>query len=454
MSGSKRLRMQDKKVDIDNLYAMKLASLWQAMKSEHLSLWMLCMYFFFEYVRPQTLYPVLDILPYAQIFLIASIATAFMDKSSSWAPNIENKLLLLFVVIVILSGIFAFRPSASIDYWVVLGGWVMIYFLIVSVVNTEQRLILFMLAYCLFNFKMSQHGAVSWAMRGFSFASYGLIGAPGWFRNSGEYAIQMLIYGPIAIAFVISLKDYWGRYKKWIFYACGATGYMAVIGASSRGAQIGLVVVGVWLLLKQKHGFRGLIFIIILATTLYHLMPDEQMQRFQEMGEDQNSLQRLAYWKYGLTEVIPNFPVLGVGYHNWLSYVRFAVPEGLGPYQVVEECHNIYIQATSELGFTGLIGFLLLIIYAFVNNARTRAMTKDLENRLLFNLSYAFDAGLIGYLVAGSFVTVLYYPFFWVQIAMIVMLNNVARRKCIEAGLIETGRRRRRGTNNKFQAQA
>ncbi|MDA3870158.1 MAG: hypothetical protein PF589_09505, partial [Gammaproteobacteria bacterium] len=48
------------------------------------------------------------------------------------------------------------------------------------------------------------------------------------------------------------------------------------------------------------------------------------------------------------------------------------------------------------------------------------------ENKLLFNLTYALDAGLIGYLVAGSFVTVLYYPFFWIQIAMIVMLNNVA----------------------------
>ncbi|MDX2441152.1 MAG: hypothetical protein QNK40_11460, partial [Desulfobacterales bacterium] len=36
------------------------------------------------------------------------------------------------------------------------------------------------------------------------------------------------------------------------------------------------------------------------------------------------------------------------------------------------------------------------------------------------------DMGLVGYLAAGFFVTVLYYPFFWVQIAMIVALHNVS----------------------------
>ena len=46
-------------IGISDLYAMKFASLWQALKQEHLSLWMLCFYFLFEYVRPQSLYPVI-----------------------------------------------------------------------------------------------------------------------------------------------------------------------------------------------------------------------------------------------------------------------------------------------------------------------------------------------------------------------------------------------------------
>ena len=424
----RRKKQGNESIAITDLYTLKLKVLWQALRQEHISLWLLCFYFFFEYVRPQTLYPVLDVLPWAQLFLISSVISAIADPEVKWISNIENKLFLLFIVVVVLSGFFAFKPSVSLKYWDVMGGWLIVYFLVITVVNTEKRLLLFLLAYCLFNLKMAQHGAIGWAERGFSFASYGLIGSPGWFRNSGEYAIQMLIFGPLAVAIVISLKGYWGRYKKIFFYAAAATGYMAVIGASSRGAQIGLAVVGVWFLLRHKNGLKGLLVMTVIAVVIYYLLPDQQLVRFHEMGNDNTSLQRLAYWKFALSSVIPEFPVLGVGYHNWLSYLSFMKPVGIGPLHKNQECHNIYIQAASELGYTGLISFILLIIFAFVNNVKTRIIAKDINNKLLFNLTIGLDAGLIGYLVAGSFVTVLYYPFFWVQIAMIVVVNNLTKK--------------------------
>jgi O-antigen ligase len=442
-------------IEISDLYALKFGKLWQALKQEHLSLWMLCIYFLFEYIRPQSLYPVIDILPWAQIFLFATIATAILDPTVRWVGNIENRLLIVFSLVVIISGIFAFRPAASLEYASLMATWIIVYFLTICIVNTEKRLILFLLAYCLFNFKMSQHGAVSWAQRGFSFASFGLVGSPGFFRNSGEYAIQMLIYGPLAISIILSFRDYMGRYKKWIFYLFAATGYMAVIGASSRGAQIALAVIAVWFLVKQKNGFKGLVVVVALAALLYYFLPEEQIQRFNEMGDDETSLQRLAYWKYGLESVIPKYPVLGVGYHNWLSYVYYMVPEGMGPYQIVEESHNIYIQAASELGFVGLFVFILLIIFAFVNNARTRKLAKLIDKPLLFNVSYGLEAGMIGFLVAGNFVTVLYYPFFWIQITMIVMVNSVANRiyrQRLESSP-DTKRNRRRAKANAIMAQ-
>jgi len=432
MNSVKKLN-KNQPIDITDLYTLKLGVFWRAFKSEHLSLWMLCIYFFFEYVRPQSLYPVLDILPWGQLFLIATIVTGVLDPAARRMSNIQNKLLILFAFVLILSSIFAFKPSASIDYWEVMGGWIIIYFLLTSIVNTEKRLLLFLLIYCLFNLKMSQHGAIAWAQRGFSFASFGLIGSPGWFRNSGEYAIQMLIYGSLAISIVISLRDHWGKYKKLFFYLAAATGYMAVIGSSSRGAQIGLAAIGIWFLLKQKSGFKGLLILIAIASVLYNFLPEEQMLRFKEMGDDKDSLQRLAYWQYGLLNVIPKNLMLGVGYHNWLPYVYFLKPEGLGPSQMIEEPHNIYIQIASELGLTGLFVFLLLILFAFINNARTRSITRDFEDKLLFNLSHGLDAGLVGFLVSGSFVTVGYYPFFWIQISMIIALNHVARRKQAES---------------------
>ncbi|VAW80325.1 hypothetical protein MNBD_GAMMA12-2379, partial [hydrothermal vent metagenome] len=157
-------------------------------------------------------------------------------------------------------------------------------------------------------------------------------------------------------------------------------------------------------------------------------LPEEQLDRFNEMGEDNSSLQRFAYWVAGV-EAIKEHPLLGIGYHNWMPYMTYMYPDGLGPGKTIQVSHNIYIETTSELGVTGLLMFLLLIIYAFINNARTRKMATELKNKLFFNLSYGLDAGLIGYLVAGTFVTVTYYPFFWIQIAMIVMLNSVTKKQ-------------------------
>ena len=91
--------------------------------------------------------------------------------------------------------------------------------------------------------------------------------------------------------------------------------------------------------------------------------------------------------------------------------------------------HNIYIQVAAESGVLGFLGFLLLVIYAFVINARTRKLALQLKHKLYYFMTYGFSMGLVGYLVAGTFVTVFYYPFFWVQIALIVALHNITKNK-------------------------
>jgi len=414
------------KISLESLYSMDIKSIYRAYFQEHLSLWCLCIYFFFEYVRPQTLYKVIDILPWAQLFMGLAIITAIVDKSVSWKKHPLNNLFILMALIIFLSGALSFYPEASWDYRNVMLGWLIVYFLTTSIVNTEKRLFLFILAYCLFNLKMSQHGAISWMSRGFSFTSFGLIGSPGWFRNSGEYAIQMLIFGSLVIAFAVGLRSYWGKYKKIILYIIAATGYMTVMGASSRGAQIAMAVMAFWLALKHKNGLKGVIILSAISYLVYLIIPDEQIQRFTEIGDDASSLQRLAYWEAGI-ELIKQHPVLGIGYSNWMLHVSELYPGGLGPYEVVQVPHSIYVESGSELGLLGLFCFLIMVFYAFKTNYNTRKNTRYMENRFIYTITYGLDAGLIGYLIAGAFVTVFYYPFFWIQIAMIVAVNHVSK---------------------------
>ena len=232
-------------IDIGDFYAIRIKSLWRGLKQEPLSFWFLIAYFFFEYVRPQQIYPAIDIIPWSQITLLATAIYVYSDRSVRWVSNIENKLFILFCFIIVLSSIFAFKPSASWAYWKTMFNWFLVYFLVILIVNSEKRMFLFTLFYLLFSFKMAQHGFISWASRGFSFTSWGLIGAGGWFQNSGEFAVQMLIFSTLSAAFVMALREHWqGRLKRWFFYMMPFTGVMSVMGASSRGAQLGLAVIG------------------------------------------------------------------------------------------------------------------------------------------------------------------------------------------------------------------
>ena len=63
----------------------------------------------------------------------------------------------------------------------------------------------------------------------------------------------------------------------------------------------------------------------------------------------------------------------------------------------------------------------------FVINAKTRKIAKNKNNNFIYSISTALDAGLFGYLIASIFFSVLFYPLFWLQLAMTVALNKVSK---------------------------
>lgn len=418
-------------IDITDYYAVKVGSIWKDLKKENAALWCLCIYVFFEYVRPQSIYPAIDILPWTKIAIIIASIIALMSPSIKWVSNPQNKLLTVLFCIIALSSTYAFHPALSWNKISIVINWALVYFLIITVINTEKRLIIFILLFLLANFKMSQHGFSSFASRGFSFASYGVTGSPGWFANSGEFGITMTIFVPLSIAFILALKQNWGIYKKLFFYFMPFTGLMTIVATSSRGAQLAIVVVGVWFLMKSRFGLKAIIGVVIIGWGLISYLPEEQMERFSSMGEDETSTQRLEYWEFGL-DIMQDHPWLGIGYSNWLEYCWFIYPNGLGYQAKCEMSHNSFVEAGSELGIPGLLIFLIMLTYVFILNAKTRKYAKEANNKLLFYLAHGLDGGLVGYLVSGFFIAAFFYPFFWFQLPMTVALFEITKKKLRE----------------------
>ena len=70
-----------------------------------------------------------------------------------------------------------------------------------------------------------------------------------------------------------------------------------------------------------------------------------------------------------------------------------------------------------------------MAVYMFMLNAKTRSNIDSRGDSLLFYVSHGMDAGLVGYLVASVFFTVLFYPLFWVQLSLTIALNRISKTK-------------------------
>jgi len=373
------------------------------------------------------MYPVLDFLPWGNISILLCVISVFATKSKAIGFGTMDIMFIAFSFLVILSGVFAWYPEISLRYWSTYTSWVLLYFCILSILNTPNRMLLFILFFLIINFKLSEHGARSFAMRGFSFTHWGLTGPPGWFRNSGEFAMQMTFVFAISLSILIAARKYIANPKRWwvLLVMFPGTSALSVIGSSSRGGQIALAVIALILFFKGKHFFRKA---LILLATIYlglYFLPAEQIDRFRTMGDDQTSQRRLEHWE-SAQEVISDNP-MGIGYFNWSSYYasHFDVTK-------LEEIHNTVLQAFAELGYPGGIMFLLMTIAAFYMNMRTRHemdTINDVEADAMAATARGINLGLIGTFIAALFMSVLYYPSFWLIFALTSALRHISRNK-------------------------
>lgn len=412
-----------------DVLAMRPRALWSALKRQPLAAWAVYVYLFFEYVRPQTIYPRLDILPFARLSLITAMLATLASEQGKRRWTLVDTGMAIYTAIVLLSLVAAFDPQYGFSKLELYISWVVVYWIISTAINTQTRVVLMMVGWFLWNLKMSQHGFRSWAMTGFAFRDWGVTGGPGWFQNSGEFGIQMCLVMPISLYFAFGVRQHVSR---WIFLALLVLPVTAVTGAiasSSRGALLGMAAVGLWMLVRSKYKVRGTIALAVLGASAYLFIPQEQRERLSASGTDDTSSSRLKYWERGI-DFANDHPLLGIGYANWMPYYTHVWESRLLERERVQLPHNLFIEAWAELGYTGLAALLFLVFATFYLNARTRALARRLGDKgfLSHQLAWGFDGGLVGYLVSGFFVTVLYYPYLWVNLGMTVALHlSVAR---------------------------
>ena len=373
------------------------------------------------------MYPVLNFIPWGQVSLLSCFISVFVTRSKAIGFGSLDKLFIIFCIIVVLSIIFAWNLSVSLEYWTTFASWVLMYYCVVCILTTPNRMLLFTLFFILMHVKLSLYGARTFASRGFSFASYGLTGPPGWFRNSGEFTLEMVVFFSLSMSLLLAFREHIQRSIRWwvLLLLFPGTAALTILGASSRGGQLAFLAVLLFFLFRGKYFFRKILIISALIFLAMHFLPEKQLERFNTMGDDSTSELRIQHWKDAI-DVMEHHP-LGIGYQNWIPYYeRFYHPDALEP------IHNTGLQAFVELGYPGGVLFFIMLGVTFIMNIKTCNDVRNIggaEKKSIVAVATGINVGLLGTIIAATFMSVLFYPMFWLAFATTSALRHISRNQ-------------------------
>ena len=406
---------------------LRLRSLLSGLAQGSPALILLCVYFMFEYLRPQQMYPVIDVIPWGMTTILLCTVASLLTRERVPGFNAVDGLCLLFMGTLVASMFTAYSPAQSLKAWTTAATMALMYFCVRQILGTPQRLLLFTLFFVLVSFKFSQHSARSFAGRGFSFAHWGVSGS-GWFHNSGELALQMGVGFCISLCLLLALRPWVeNRWRWWLLVALfPGTMLVTVAASSSRGGQLALAVAAVLMLLKPPQLLRKLAALAILLALFAWLIPAEQMERWRNAGEDGTSTARLSYWDSGL-RILEDYP-WGIGFNNW-TQVYGNYHWDTAEVGKLTLSHNSFLDAFVEFGYHGGILFLLLLLTSFAVNLATQRRLRerqDVASAACRAVARGVNFGLLVTCIAGYFMSVLHYPMFWVAFAMTSATRQVS----------------------------
>ena len=239
----------------------------------------------------------------------------------------------------------------------------------------------------------------------------------GMFGNPNDLALHLVMFTPIAIALGLISKNTLG---KLVYFGAATIMVMANFVTQSRGGFLGLIAISIALVWKFGKKNRVLVFgiAIVVGILVISLAPGNYWMRILSIFNpaldavgSSNQRQELLERSIQVTLRNPlgiglgNFPVVGV--HNL-------------------QTHNAFTQVSSELGWFGLVAYLILLISPLRKLAALeRQMFSKSDSSWIYYLAIGIQISIIGYMVSSFFVSVAYQWFVYYPIAYAVCLRRI-----------------------------
>jgi O-antigen ligase len=246
--------------------------------------------------------------------------------------------------------------------------------------------------------------------------------------ETNYFAANVLLVIPLVLVIARQQVDPFRR-KLWM--AAALVLVLALFLTASRGGFLGLIAATA-VYAYRRRGFVGAAALIVVLLFAALALPTGLGQRaaatLGDAGdvaglEASNRAHTALFWA-GL-RMIADAPLTGVGPLNFKELSVTYARDLERPYMA----HNSYLEIAAELGLPVLGVFLLLIWRTFRGFGRAATLVGDREAAELAGWADGFRSGLIGFIVAGAFISAQYEKMFWIVVFLSIVVERLATRR-------------------------
>jgi probable O-glycosylation ligase (exosortase A-associated) len=213
---------------------------------------------------------------------------------------------------------------------------------------------------------------------------------------------------------------------------------ICVVGTFSRGGFIGLLVLFAFFIINSRQKLPAIGLAVIAAAAMWFFASSDWMTRIdtiKDVSDNGSFMGRVIAWKIS-TLIAIDSPLFGGGFHAvqrypvWnqyissidglFSFIRTPEPDG-----IPHAAHSIYFEVLGDLGFAGLILFLLVLAVALYNcHSVARTAKRHPELAWAGDLARMLQISLIVYMVSGAALSMAYFEGFWIIVALLSRLKK------------------------------
>ncbi len=392
------------------------------------------LFILFSYFRIHEAFPVLMALKIPKLLALASILGVlwhlFLTKKIKPFWNNYHSVFFIYFIWITLCVLLATNRNLSMEYWSSTLTKIFIMFFIISWWINNKRafdltrigiIISGILISCvaIFN-KINGIGLVEVTRVTISRDLGSQIGDP------NDLSLVLLFPISFLCAELINKRNHF--FYRFILIIMFILVVYAIIATQSRGGLLGLLAIIAYFIskkIKNKMILISIIISILLLLLLFAGISERQSGGVAEQGIDESAMGRIYAWQAAINMAISN-PFTGVGINNFYANYFFYSPHWDGKNHAV---HSTWFQVLSETGFIGFSLFAILIATIYKILKKCEFYQKDFLNKEENINVESLKAGLIGFIVSGTFLTQAFTWPLYIIIALSIGLEQMLHSK-------------------------